>query len=180
MIGFPARIAVVALTLLFTTGTAAAQAAPVTHSRPVTGGSGWVPAPSEPSDRAAGVLCDFAIHTDPIVDEVMKKTLSTNPDGSPRSELYVGRLIIRVTNVESGAYYDADASGDAVFVYAPDGTVTWYAVGPTLVGFRDGAGNLPRGFYVLDGVYRLVFAPDGHKTLTTVHGTQDDVCQRID
>lgn len=180
MIGFRARIAVVALTLLFTTAAAAAQAAPATHARPATRGSGWVPAPSQPSDRAAGVLCDFAVHTAPIVDQVMKKTLSTNTDGSPRSELYVGRLIVRVTNVESGAYYDADASGDALLVYDPDGTVTWYVVGPTLVGFRDGSGNLPRGLYVLDGVYRLQFAPDGHKTLTTVHGTQDDVCQRID
>lgn len=178
MIGLRAGTTVLALTLLFTTTTASAMAAPEVRT-PATG-SGWVPAPSPPADRAAGVLCDFALHAEPIVDEVMTKTLSTYPDGTPHRGLYAGRLVVRVTNVETGAYYDADASGDALYVRAPDGTVTWYAVGPALVGFQEGQGNLPRGFYLLDGVYRLTFTPDGHRRLTTVHGTQENICRRLD
>ena len=188
MIGFRSCTAVVAATLLLTAGSAAAQATPVAPVAPVVTVApaaparvgGWVPAPSQPFDVAAGALCDAPIHGDILVDEVKKKTLSTYPDGSPHRELYVGKLIVRVTNVSTGAYYDADASGDAIFVYSPDGTVTWDAVGPTLVGFREGQGNLPRGFYVLDGVYRLTFSPDGHRHLTTVHGTQTNICPFID
>jgi hypothetical protein len=182
MIGFRSGTAVVALALLLTTGsaTAATAAAPDQLRTASSSSSEWVPAPSQPFDVAAGVLCDSAIHGDILVDEVRKKTLSTYPDGSPHRELYVGRLIIRVTNVGTGAYYDADASGDAVFVYDPDGTVTWNAVGPTLVGFREGQGNLPRGFYLLDGVYRLTFSPDGHRHLVTVHGKQTNICPFID
>jgi hypothetical protein len=178
MIGLRAGTAVVALTLLCATATAPAEAAP--EVRAATTGSGWVPAPSAPADRAAGVLCDFAIHAEPIVDEVMTKTLSTYPDGTAHRGLYAGRLVVRVTNVETGASYDADASGDSVYVRDLDGTVTWYAVGPALVGFQPGQGNLPRGFYLLDGVYRLTFSPDGHRTLTPAHGRHEDVCHRID
>jgi hypothetical protein len=144
-----------------------------------TVGSGWVPAPSAPFDRAAGELCDFAVHGQPVVDQVRKRTLQTNPDGTPRSELYVGKLVVRVTNVATGAFYDADASGDAVIVSAADGSSTWYVHGPVLVGFRAGTGNLPRGLYVIDGLYRLAFAPDGFKTLTMLRGTEDNVCTHI-
>src|SRR4051794_16864654 len=165
---------IVTVLLLIGAGTAA-SAAPVTAGS----GSGWVPAPSAPFDRAAGVLCDFPVHGTPIVDEVRKRTLQTNPDGTVRSEVYVGRLVVRVTNTDTGAYYDADASGDAVIVYAGDGSSTWYVHGPVLVGFREGTGNLPRGLYVIDGLYRLAFAPDGYKTLTLVRGSTDNICTHL-
>src|SRR4051794_4598961 len=162
--------------LLLISGATTASAAPSTADS----GSGWVPAPSAPFDRAAGVLCDFPVHGTPIVDEVRKRTLQTNPDGTVRSELYVGRLVVRVTNTETGAFYDADASGDAVIVYAADGgSSTWYVHGPVLVGFRAGTGNLPRGLYLIDGIYRLTFAPDGYKTLTLLHGSTDNLCTHL-
>lgn len=136
---------------------------------------GWVPAPTEPSDRAAGVVCDGPIHTEPIVDEVVKKVVQT----SPLRELYKGPLIVRVTNTDTGAYYDADASGSAYVAYGDDGSQTWYVVGPVLAGFREGAGNLPRGLYIIDGVYRLAIAADGYKTLTFVRGSASNVCDHL-
>jgi hypothetical protein len=50
--------------------------------------------------------------------------------------------------------------------------------GPILAGFRAGVGNLPRGLYVIDGLYRLVITADGHLTLTLGH--PDNVCEHIE
>jgi hypothetical protein len=154
-----------------TTTTAPAALAP--------SGSGWVPAPSAPYDQPAGARCDFPIHVQPITDEVQKKVLSTYPDGSSRSEIYVGALVLRVTNTNTGTFYDADASGTAVINYGTDGSMTWYVLGPVLIGFRADSGTLPRGLWIINGVFQLSFSPSGFKTLTMVVGTTDNVCDHI-
>lgn len=141
---------------------------------------GWVPAPSAPWDLPAGVRCDFAVHGEPIVDEVRKKVLATNADGSPKTEVYVGDLVIRVTNVETGAWFDADASGQAVIDYRADGSMVWYVHGPVLVGVAENGGNLPRGLYIIDGLYTLEISPTGYKTVTMAYGTTDSICAHID
>ena len=142
-------------------------------------GSGWVPAPTAPIDLAAGVVCDFAVHIDATVDEVVTKVLQTYPDGSIRRDAFKGALILRVTNVSTGKYYDADASGSAVVDHHPDGAVTWYVVGPVLVGSHVAGGNLSRGLYVIDGLYKLDVSSAHVVTLTMVRGRTDDVCARI-
>jgi hypothetical protein len=157
-----------------------AATAALTLAAPVTTGhSGWEPAPTPPFDRAAGVVCDVAIHAEPTIDETVRKTLTSYPDGTVKSEAYTGRLVIRVTNTGTGTYYDADVSGSAVVTHAPDGAQTWYAVGPVLLGVPAGRGNLPRGLYVVDGVYRLQISPTGYKTVTLLHGSELNVCDRL-
>jgi len=135
---------------------------------------GWTPAPQPAFDAAAGVLCDVPIHAAPIVDEVKKKTLANGDD------IYTGKLIVRVTDTSDGDHYDADASGTALVSYAGDGSETWYVTGPVLVGFRENSGTLPRGLWIIDGVYRLVFDASGYRTLTMVHGTTTDLCPRLE
>lgn len=141
--------------------------------------AGWEPAPTPPFDQAAGLTCDFPLHAEPIRDEVVTRVLQRFPDGSIRRDAYKGPLIVRVTNKDTGAFYDADVSGSAIVDHAPDGAETWYVVGPVLLGVRDGQGNLPRGLWVVDGVYRLVISATGHRTLTMVHGTMDNVCSHL-
>jgi hypothetical protein len=163
--------------------TAVLVAAPPAAAAPATASlttGGWIPAPSAPWDQAAGVTCDFAIHGDPIVDEVRKLVLETNPDGSPRKEFYEGALVIRLTNKQTGAYTDVDAGGSALVEFFPDGSMTWYAVGPVMVGFRENAGTLPRGQWRVDGVYRIEFTPTYNKTITMVYGTTHNACTDID
>jgi hypothetical protein len=165
-------IAITAVTALILLPAGPAQA----HAGSWATGGDWVPAPSEPYDRPAGVLCDVPIHAEPIVDEVVKKVLREEP----LREVYTGRLVIRVTNTGTGKSFDADVSGTSYVTYAADGAQTWYAVGPVLIGFREGAGNLPRGLWVIDGVYRIQFDSTlVYKTLTMVRGTTDDVCTHI-
>ncbi|WP_406388063.1 hypothetical protein [Streptomyces sp. NBC_00887] len=138
---------------------------------------GWEPAPSAPWDVAAGHRCDFAIHGEPVVDEVVQRVLARYPDGSPKSVAYRGDLVVRVTNKVSDVFYDADASGSAIVEYRADGSQFWSVLGPVLVGV--GEGNLDRGMYVVDGVYTLAISASGHKTVTMAHGSTTDICERI-
>ncbi|MFH9061328.1 hypothetical protein ACH4GM_08960 [Streptomyces coeruleorubidus] len=140
---------------------------------------GWEPAPSAPWDVGAGVRCDFPVHGEPVVDEVVRRVLSTYPDGSVRRVAYKGDLVVRVTNSETGASYDADASGSAVVEHRPDGSQLWAVHGPVLVGVGQDQGSLPRGLYLVDGVYTMEISPTGYKSVRLLHGTTDDLCARI-
>jgi hypothetical protein len=150
---------------------------------PRTDDGGWIPAPSGPFDQAAGVTCDFPLHGEPIVDEVKMRVLATYPDGSSKREIYDGALIMRVTNTSTGASVDADASGTAVIDYKPGGSFaqssTWQVAGPVLVGFREGGGNLPRGMYILDGIFTLKFSDTGFKTVKFQVGGADNLCDDL-
>ncbi|WP_087765304.1 hypothetical protein [Streptomyces sp. CS057] len=157
-----------------TLGTGPAAAAAPTTAPPR--GSGWEPAPSAPWDVAAGERCAFAIHGEPIVDEVVRRELPPPAEGVTRSA-YKGDLVVRVTNKETGAHYDADVSGSAVVDVHASGAQFWRVAGPVLVGVGDG--NLARGMYVVDGVYTIGISPAGSKTVTGPLVTTDSVCDRI-
>ncbi|HEX6685999.1 MAG TPA: hypothetical protein VF062_24695 [Candidatus Limnocylindrales bacterium] len=157
----------------------AASPASAAEATPAQGG--FVPAPQEAFELPAGARCDFAVKGQPVVDEVRKLVISSNPDGTPQRELFVGDLIVEVTNTETGAKTLADASGSALVEHHADGSQTWFAVGPVLLGFRENAGTLPRGLWLVDGVYTVEFSPDLiHKTITMVRGTTHNVCTDID
>ncbi|MGY0056300.1 hypothetical protein ACWY4P_07040 [Streptomyces sp. LZ34] len=143
-------------------------------------GRGWEPAPQAPFDTAAGVRCDFPVHGEPVVDEVVRRVLDTYPDGTPKRVQYKGDLIVRVTNTDTGAFYDADAGGRAIVDYRTDGSQLWSVLGPVLFGFGENGGTLARGLYIVDGVYTADISAAGYKTLTMSHGTTDALCARID
>ncbi|MEU2232396.1 hypothetical protein [Streptomyces vietnamensis] len=139
---------------------------------------GWEPAPSPSWSYPAGARCDFAVQGSPVVDEVVRRTLATYEDGTKLFE-YKGELVVRVVNAETGASYDADASGRAVVEVRPDRSQSWYVVGPILAGFGEGGGNVPRGLYTVDGAYTLEVSPTGYKTLDLIHGTTDPLCTEV-
>ncbi|MFK4688796.1 hypothetical protein [Streptomyces pristinaespiralis] len=142
--------------------------------------TGWEPSPSAPWDVAAGLRCDFPVHGEPVVDEVVRRVLETHPDGRPKLVAYKGDLIVRVTNKETGNFYDADVSGTAVVDHRTDGSQFWSVLGPVLVGVGEGAGNLGRGLYVVDGVYTIDISSSGYKEVTMAHGSTTDICEQID
>ncbi|WP_411085179.1 hypothetical protein [Streptomyces sp. 061-3] len=142
-------------------------------------GQGWEPTPSKPWDVPAGLRCDFPVHGEPVVDEVVRHVLDTNPDGSAKRVTYKGDLVVRVTNTDTGAFFDADVSGWAIVEYRTDGSQFWSVRGPVLVGFGENGGTLPRGLDTIDGVYTMDISATGYKTVTMTHGTSDDLCARI-
>jgi hypothetical protein len=151
---------------------------PASSSAPA--GGHWEPAPTPPFDFPAGARCDFPVHAEPVLDEVVQQVLETYPDGSPKWVAYQGPLIVRVTNTATGAGLDADAGGSAVVLTRPDGSHLWFVVGPVLTTFRENGGPLPRGVYRLDGAYTLDIDPTGAKKLTMPHGTAENLCPRLD
>ncbi|WP_405621060.1 hypothetical protein OG292_36555 [Streptomyces sp. NBC_01511] len=175
-------VALLALTTpLFGLGTQPAQAASdPAHPAPDTGWGAWEPAPSAPWDAAAGVRCDVPIHAEPVVDEVVRRVLTTHQDGSPNRVLYRGDLVVRVTNTDTGAFYDADASGTAAVDHRADGSQFWSVLGPVLVGVAEHGGSLARGVYLIDGAYTMDISPTGYKDVTMRYGASDDICARID
>jgi len=88
------------------------------------------------------------------------------------------RLVVRVTNKETGAYYDADSSGVALIDEYADGAQSWHILGPVLLGV--GEGNLPRGMWLVDGAYKLHWSADRVKTVTGAVLSKTDVCAQID
>ncbi|MEU1280360.1 hypothetical protein [Streptomyces sp. NPDC005805] len=165
--------------LALATVTACALASPALASPPPPSAGAWEPAPSQPWEVAAGERCDVAVRGEPLVDEVVRRVLSRHPDGSPKDVAYKGDLVVRVTATATGAFHDADASGSALVRYGTDGSQSWYVSGPVLVGIAEGKGNLPRGLYIVDGVYRMEISSDGHKSVTMAHGSRTDLCARI-
>jgi len=147
---------------------------------PAQAGTGWVPFPSPPFDLAAGVVCGFGVHGEPTVDEVRVKTIEEYPDGSPKRQLAVGALKIRLTNTDTGASTIADAGGSAVFEFFLDGTRKWHVIGPVLAAFREGGANIPRGLWTLNGVYDIFFSATNVKTVTFYRGGVHDLCADLD
>lgn len=141
------------------------------------GGSGWVHIPSPPFDYQAGLPCDFAVHGDPIVDKVFYRTVTTNPDGTVRTEAAVGPLIYRLTNVSTGASANGDSSSSALITHHDDGALTYRLRGPLLVAIRDGHSNLPGGLYVIDGAaWRLDISADRFRTVSGAYRIVRDAC----
>lgn len=164
----------VAVTSMFAGGAVPANA--TTTQSSVTSHGGWVPEPIPPFDAAAGVLCDFPVHYDVLVNHVRTKVLETYPDGTPKRQLATGALFLDVSNTDTGADTVVDASGSAVIDYGTDGSMLWHVVGPVIARLGEGTSNLPRGLYTINGIYRIAFSPAGFKTITVTHGSVHDLC----
>ncbi|MEV0786566.1 hypothetical protein AB0I52_27130 [Streptomyces sp. NPDC050423] len=171
-------VSALALTTALLTAASPASAGTPAASDAGTG-TGWEPAPTAPFDATAGARCDFPIHGEPVVDEVVQKVLATRPDGSPSQIAYKGALVIRVTNTDTGAFHDADAGGSALVDHHADGSQRWHAIGPVLAGIGGHDSNLPRGEQLIDGIYTLDISSAGYKTLHMIHGSTDDICAHI-
>ncbi|GGP37018.1 hypothetical protein [Streptomyces sindenensis] len=168
-----ACVTVLALGLATAPATAAPPAGPTATAQ----GPGWEPAPSAPWDVPAGERCAFPVNGEPIVDEVVSRELPPPAEDVTRTA-YQGDLVIRVTNKETGAHYDADVSGTALVDVYASGAQFWRVLGPVLVGV--GEGNLARGLYVVDGAYTIAISPTGTKTVAGPAARTDSICARID
>jgi hypothetical protein len=141
--------------------------------------SGWTRAPQGPFKAPAGVLCPFAIGGESLKDDVVLKTVATFPDGSPSEQFFKGALIVRFTDLDTGAYVDRSLSGVSHVFYGADGSQTVDGDGPAAYAFFP-ADNIPRGIYVLKGSYEVYYAPDfSFRRLTPVDGPKEDLCDTL-
>lgn len=140
----------------------------------------WQPTRSEPFTAPAGKYCDFPLGVEIVADDEYVRVDSRYPDGTTHVEEYKGLLVVDFVDVDSGARVRRDVSGRAWLEYAPDGTtwVSYTTAGPVGFGFRAGD-DYPRGYYVLRGVHRIAFDPDGTRHMVVSQGSAEDVCDAL-
>lgn len=149
-------------------------------SRPAasTAAGGWHRYHAQPFTAPAGTLCPFRVHSQVLFDREYVRTTRAYPDGSPRTQQYVGPLVVRVTNTATGHSVRRDLSGRAVVQYARNGSFTYQLQGPVAVGFHPGD-SLPPGYYVLRGEHTVHFTADGTRTITADEGTEENLCHTL-
>lgn len=180
----PSLTALIALTAaLLALGVAASSAAataPSAASSMATGGNagGWERFHAESFTAAAGTLCPFTLHSEVLFDREYFRTTRTYSNGDPRTQEYVGPLVVRVVNKDTGKSVVRDLSGRAVLEYAPDGSYDFRIQGPAAVGFHPGD-SLPPGFYVLRGEHVVHFAADGTRTMVLDRGSEENLCTTL-
>lgn len=160
-------------------GTVAPSAASAADATAATPGA-WRPTRTEPFTAPAGKYCDFPLGVEVVADDEYVRVDSRYPDGATRLEEYKGQLVVDFVDVDSGARIRRDVSGRAWLEYAPDGTtwVSYTTAGPVGFGFRAGD-DYPRGYYVLRGVHRITFDPDGTRHMVASRGPVEDVCDAL-
>lgn len=171
----PSRLAFVLSALVLATGAAASPARAAGTSAP----GGWERYVAASFTAPAGTLCPFRLHSQVRFDEEYVRTTATYADGSPRTQEYVGPLVVRVTNRETGRSVRRDLSARAVVRYARDGGYDFELAGPAAVGFHPGDQGLRPGYWVLRGQHTVHFAADGTRSLTVDEGTEEDLCRTL-
>jgi hypothetical protein len=158
--------AIVGGAALLVLGAAPASAGPV--------GGGGQPGPREPVDTGlpttfpAGVVCDFPITVSEVVNNEYSRTF---PNGNT---LTTGRIVLRVTNDETGESVVRNSSGPGLLTTGPNGEEVLIAHGPTLFPVFEGedvTGRLGVGAFLFHGT--IVFTGG---QLTRVSGTFEDLC----
>jgi hypothetical protein len=137
-------------------------------------GGGGEPGPREPVDTGlpatfpAGTVCDFQITVSEVANNEYARTF---PNGNI---LTTGRLVLRVTNDETGESAVRNSSGPAVLTTGSNGEEVLVARGPTLFPVfegEDATGRVGVGAFLFHGT--IVFAGG---SLTSVSGSFEDLC----
>ncbi|MFE0464812.1 hypothetical protein ACFW1A_36720 [Kitasatospora sp. NPDC058965] len=141
---------------------------------------GWQPYRGTDSDYAAGTLCPFHLHIAALVDGEETRTVSRHPDGSPATVLWRGPLILRYTNVDTGASVDRDQSGRATEYLRTDGSVLWDVPRNSHISARIHPGNPYHavGDYLLSGGAVLLVHPD-HQVEVLVQHRVENLCATL-
>ena len=126
--------------------------------------------------------CAFDVQETVIEDREFYRTTATYPDGSPKEQLFRGELVMRYTNLSTGASVVHDLGGTGVFAYNPDGSPASLTSSHGPFGATLPAGSTPyTGLYVVSGKGTSVtFNADGTRTLTLgPNGSSIDVCAEL-
>ncbi|MGA5818086.1 hypothetical protein ACPC54_09535 [Kitasatospora sp. NPDC094028] len=141
---------------------------------------GWQPYRNHDTDAPAGAVCPFHLHITVVTDEEETKTVARYPDGSPAKVLWRGPLVLRYTNVDTGAQAERDQSGKATEYVGPDGSTLWTVPKNSHISARIHPGNPyhPAGAYVFSGGAVLLDHPD-HQVEVLVQNRVENLCETL-
>ena len=145
-------------------------------------GSGWTPYEQPDIDYAAGARCDFAVHGDVVRDKEEFKDVAHWPDGTVRSQLWRGALVIRWTNLDTGESVLRDQSARALAEYRADGSIEQMTSLRGAFGAGLPEGSHPgKGAYVVSGRWSsVVFAEDGTRSIVLgPKGKLENLCETL-
>ena len=126
--------------------------------------------------------CAFDVQESVVEDAERYRTTSTYPDGSPRTQVFQGTLVMSYTNTTTGATVTHDLSGTGVFTYNADGTPASLTSTHGPFGATMPAGSTPNtGIFVLSGHGASVtFNADGTRSYQVgPSGSVIDVCAEL-
>ncbi|MPZ60550.1 MAG: hypothetical protein GEU93_04485 [Propionibacteriales bacterium] len=144
--------------------------------------SRWIPFQQPDVTAPAGVFCDFEVTGEVLHDREFFKTVATYEDGSPRTELWKGPLVIRFTNTETGESVDRDVSGHQVKQLKPDGSLESITIktGHTVGAMAEGS-SPEKGIWQVGGRHSsLVRHDDGTSSIFLgPNGTAENLCDTL-
>ncbi|MPZ96798.1 MAG: hypothetical protein GEU96_18290 [Propionibacteriales bacterium] len=155
---------------------------PSASARTDDSSGGWTRFEAADTTFPAGKHCDFELFSDVVRDNEFFKNVSLYPDGSPRTQLFKGPLVIQYTNMETGASVVRDLTGNSAVEYAVDGSFRSITIqnGSFSGGMPDG-GSHPRGRYIVTGRWSsLTVNGDGTNTIALgPNGTAENICDTL-
>ncbi len=144
------------------------------------GPSPWSPYETTGFSRPAGALCAFGLAGEVVSDKERYRTTETFPDGSPRVQEFTGQLVIRFINTDTGASVERNLTGRGDFEYFADGSWSLTAVGGHFGGGLRAGDDPEQGYYVVTGTQYVLYSDaEGHRTLTSGHGTVENLCETL-
>jgi hypothetical protein len=142
----------------------------------------WIPFEQEDVTYPAGEFCEFEVFGQVLRDKEFFRNVSTYDDGSPRTQLWRGPLVMRFTNMETGFSVDRNASGRAFMEYGPGEEFQSLTIqsGHFVGGARAGSDPAQGIFYVAGKWSSLVRHDDNSSTIFLgPNGSAENLCDTL-
>ena len=133
--------------------------------------------PAEGITLPEGTVCDFEVLLTPLVNKEYQKVFPPDASGRVRT-LINGRLVTRVTNVETGESLVTNASGPGTLWTSPDGSIDFVTRGRAVTWFFAGEPFGP-GLYLTRGRLAMHFTPEGSIASAVASGPMTNLCVRL-
>jgi hypothetical protein len=177
--------------LVAAAGSAAAVGTPVgsgngrfadTLSGHSTKSNGWIRYHQPDFSLDAGEGCDFGVKVKVVRDREFYKDVAFYSDGTVKTQLWKGPLVMDFTNTDTGATIRRNLSGRSIQEYAANGDFA-----SILIQHGHFAAVLPPGsdpgfgFYRVSGAWSsLTVNPDGTRTIALgIDGTAENLCNAM-
>ena len=171
----------VAVALALAAGLVALPGAATAES-PAAERSRWVPYQQPDLTYEAGDVCAFAVFGKVVRDREFYRNVSFWEDGTARTQLWRGPLVMRWENMDTGKSVVRDQSGHAIVDYYPNADVRALTVQTGHFGAGLPAGSAPRkGLFYIGGRWSaLDVSPDGtHRLVMGPGGTAENLCRTL-
>ena len=146
---------------------------------PALAGGKPVKAPEEsqpPVTYPAGELCDFDLLFEDILNTSHSLTFPAADDGTQRV-MFGGRIVLRLTNLETGASRVYNASGPGTFTFGDSLIVT--GQGPWLLYFFEGDADGPGVWYTRGKIRIEADLETGQIISANRPANTIDVCEQL-